>query len=345
MRSKHAWCVLAGLLLLFGLQVSGAHAQVARPAAKSISRLKTSVRTRAPSGVYLGVSVHQWSTSDLLSNLAQYQKDANKKAALVMYWRDWSASGQIDPAVMNAVYAQNSVPFIAWEPECWSCTDQSAYSLDKIAAGAFDSYIRSFANSLKGYGKTVFLRFGSEMNGCWRPYGCQPSTYVAAWRHVHDLFVATGATNVKWVWCPNIDWDGKHPLAPYYPGDAYVDWLGLDGYNQTWNGWSSFVQIFKSSIAELNAINAGYPIAIGETASAEPTVSQTASGLSKSSWITDAYKSGIPSFSRIKAVSWFNQDKSAEEGCPCDWRIESDTAGMSAFAKAVSGLSYRATYP
>jgi len=337
--------MLLCLLLVAEQQAASVHAQTAAQFAGSVAWRNSATHNGTSSGVYLGISVHQWSTSDLLTNLAQYQRDAKKNAALVMYWRDWAGSGQIDGAVMSAIYAQRSVPFISWEPVCWSCTDQAPYSLNNIAAGAFDPYIRSFADSLRGYGKTVFLRFGSEMNGCWVSYGCQPSSYVAAWRHIHDLFTAEGATNVRWVWCPNIDWDGQHPLAPYYPGDAYVDWLGLDGYNQTWNSWESFTQVFKLSITELDAINSSYPIVVGETASAEPTAAQAASDLSKAAWIADAFRTGIPSFPRIKAVSWFNQDKSAEEGCSCNWPIESDSASTSAFAQAVSAPSYLATYP
>lgn len=294
----------------------------------------------APANVYLGVSVHQWSSEDLLANLAQYQREAGKNAALVMYWRDWAAGGQIEPDVMQAIYGQGSVPVISWSPGCWSCSDQSAYSLDHVLAGDFDGYIRSFAGSLAAYKRPVLLRFGPEMNGCWDTYSCQPSKFVAVWRHIHDLFAAQGATNVQWVWCPNIDWDGHHPFAAYYPGNAYVNWLGLDGYNKAWSSWQRFDQIIGSSMKELTAINGSLPVMVGETASSDATPAETQRGQTKAAWITDTYSRAIGQYASIRAVVWFDQDKSSEEHCPCNWQVDSSQTAMSAFATAVAAPQY-----
>ena len=73
--------------------------------------------------------------------------------------------------------------------------------------GRHDAYIRSWARDLKRFGNPVFLRFAQEMNGNWYPWaedanGNKPGEYARMWRHVHDIFTAEGATNVKWVWCP-----------------------------------------------------------------------------------------------------------------------------------------------
>lgn len=80
----------------------------------------------------------------------------------------------------------------------------------------------------------VAISFGHEMNGHWYPWGTKDTTaatFVKAWRHIHDLFQEEGATNVVWVWSPNV----VNPvpsvkLEPYWPGDAYVDWVGIVGY-------------------------------------------------------------------------------------------------------------------
>ena len=64
------------------------------------------------------------------------------------------------------------------------------------------------------------------MNGSWFAWGsAQPaSDYVAAWRRSHDVANAAGATNITWVWCPNIDpADALTPCERLYPGDANVD--------------------------------------------------------------------------------------------------------------------------
>jgi beta-mannanase len=306
-------------------------------------------RTAPPAHVYLGVSVHQGeTTTDMLHDLARYQRDAHKRAALVMYWRDWARSGRVDPAAMNAIYQQGSVPVITWGPGNWTASTHikhTRYSLRSVLAGTWDSYIRSFAAALRAYHRPVLLRFAPEMNGPWYTWGAQPRRYVRVWRHVHALFVAAGATNVQWVWCPNVDWDGHHPVAPYYPGAAYVDWLGMDGYNKAQYGWHTFTQIFQATYHELLALHGTAPIMIGELAASEATSAQVRRGLSKAGWITSAYGREMASFPRIKAVTWFNEDKSAQEKCLCDWRIESSAAATRAFARAVAPPVYCSTWP
>ena len=74
------------------------------------------------------------------------------------------------------------------------------------------------------------IRFGHEMNGDWYGWSGQPAAYVAAWRHVVSVFRGEGAANVKWVWSPNVD-NGDYPFARYFPGDSWVDYVALDGYN------------------------------------------------------------------------------------------------------------------
>ncbi len=163
------------------------------------------------------------------------------------------------------------------------------------------------------------VRWGHEFNGNWYPWGIanngnNPSLYVSAYRHVHDLVVAAGATNVQWVWCFN---NGSTPDASYndpaqsYPGDAYVDWVGIDGYNwglgPSWdpggNHWTSFDSMFASAYAKARAVAPKRPVMIGEVASSED-------GGNKAQWIADtstALKSGR--YPDLKLITYFDQDK------------------------------------
>jgi beta-mannanase len=117
-------------------------------------------------------------------------------------------------------------PEITWEP--WDPargTNQPTYQLAKTASGKLDSYIGRWATEIKAYGRPVILRFAHEMNGTWYPWdegvnGNKAGTYVKAWRHVTDVFDAKGATNVTWLWSPNVPWTGSTPLAGLHPGDA-----------------------------------------------------------------------------------------------------------------------------
>lgn len=285
--------------------------------------------------VYLGV--WQPGAPADMSAVAQFERDAGKHVAVVQWYQQWAGGSAFDPSLPAAVAAHGSMPMITWEP--WDPSagvNQPAFALSAILAGNYDAYIRGWAHGLAAYGQPVLLRFAHEMNGTWYPWaggvnGNTAAQYVAAWRHVHDLFVAAGATNVRWVWSPNVAWNAASAFAPYYPGDGYVDWLGLDGYNWGGGNWQSFAQVFGASYQSVTALSAK-PLMIAETASAE-------AGGSKAQWITDAFGTEIPAkYPRIQAVLWFNQNKET------DWRIESSTTAQRAFAKAVSSPVYLSSW-
>jgi beta-mannanase len=262
-----------------------------------------------------------------------------KNAAIVMFWRDWASdAGAIDPSWLSAIAARGSVPMITWSPADWANgTDNANYTLANITNGKFDSYIRQTADILKGYGGPVLLRTMHEFNGNWYTHWSgDPAAYIAAWQHIHDIFTQEGATNVLWVWCPNTFWSGSLATDPsaYYPGNAYVDWVGLDGYNRSDWGYMSFSKIFGNAVNREAAY--GKPLMIAETASGE----FADGGVKKSQWISDAFSTAIPALPAIKAVLWFNEDKTASEGCPCDWSTNSSAAAQSALTSAAASPYY-----
>ena len=104
--------------------------------------------------------------------------------------------------------------------------------------------------------------------------GAATATFISAYRHIHDLFVAAGATNALWVFCPNVvsvPGESWNQWQNYYPGDTYVDWMGFDGYNwgtvQTTSTWQTFPTIASQIYSSL--ATKGKPIMIPETASTE----------------------------------------------------------------------------
>jgi beta-mannanase len=187
------------------------------------------------------------------------------------------------------------------------------------------------------------------MNGNWYPWGGaandnNPALYVTAWRHVHDLFVAQGATNVAWVWSPNASDNPSGAGAAwnhwtnYYPGDAYVDWVAIDGYNwgttQSWSSWQTFANIFGNGTSGIYTDYAATkPIMIAETASA---TSGAPAGTSKAQWITDMATATQNLFPSIEAVLWF--DTTSTSGVQ-QWPIDTSTNSLSAYT-AAGQLSY-----
>ena len=225
--------------------------------------------------------------------------------------------------------------------------NQPDFKLSTIYTGSHDDYIRQWALDAKAWGHPFFLRFDWEMNGNWKfPWseqlnGNQPGDYIKAWQHVHNIFTQNGVTNVTWVWCPNISGDTTLPMGSLYPGDAYVDWICLDGYNK-YNVWLGFHTVFTgsginwlfNSYEEILAVAPNKPLMLGETASLEAGDG----GSQKAAWITDAYLNQLPTnFPKIKAVVWFNwDDKNPANTFP----IDSSQSSLSAFSAAVKSDYY-----
>jgi Glycosyl hydrolase family 26 len=216
--------------------------------------------------------------------------------------------------------------------------DTGSVSLRSIASGSEDAAITTWAQQAKVWGHPFFLRLNWEMNGGWFSWGTTssnqntPTDYVAAWRHIHDIFAAQGASNATWVWCPNVAYSGSVPYAQLYPGDGYVDWTCLDGYNENANS-TSFSNLFTQSYNDLLKIAPTKPIMIGETGSLE-----YGAGV-KANWISSMLSELPTNFPRIKAVVYFNW-RCGSSGTYRNWEIESSASSQSAFSTGISAPYY-----
>jgi hypothetical protein len=181
------------------------------------------------------------------------------------------------------------------------------------------------------------------MNGNWFPWaesanGNKPGEYVAAWRHVHDIFTSVGATNASWVWCPYVDPNNSNQsLSSLYPGSSYVDWSCLDGFNwgtgpnSATHVWRSFDYLYNSTYHQItDTIAPGKPMVIGEIGASE-------TGGSKAGWIHNMFTALPTSYPNIRGLVWFDQ---YTEGM--DWPIESSSTATSSFANGIRNPYYAA---
>jgi beta-mannanase len=287
--------------------------------------------------LYYGIHVPGY--LDDYTAVTQAQHDAGKNASIIMVYQGWvmtDGAQNFQTVGMNNIRAHGSIPMVTWEP--WNYlggVNQPDYSLSAIIGGSYDSYITQFALDAKAWEHPFFLRFAHEMNGDWYPWnegvnGNTTGQYVQAWRHVHDLFMANDVTNVTWVWSPNVEFTGSIPLSGLYPGDAYTDWIAMDGYNwgasQTGKSWQTFSQVFGPTYEVITSLSQK-PLLVGETASAEQDGS-------KSNWITSALSTEIFNYPRIKGFIWFNENKET------DWSIESSRTAQTAFRRAIRNRAY-----
>lgn len=179
-----------------------------------------------------------------------------------------------------------------------------------VLNGNYDSYLTEYAKTLKNFGKPVLFRFDNEMNGDWCPYSSfftalDTKLYQDMWKHVYKIFEREGANqNVLWLWnphdrsFPNFAWND---YLNYYPGDEYVDVVGLTGYNtgNFYPGevWRSFDQVYGPIYNDYSSIFLK-PMMITEFGS-------SVYGGDKNTWVNQMFAS-MKNYPKIKIAVWWN---------------------------------------
>jgi len=254
------------------------------------------------------VGLYQQSMPGSLAGAAAFTAATGVKPDVLMYYSAWQTPFQA--AFATTAAQRGAVPLVQMNP--------TNVSLAAIAAGQYDGYLDSYAEAVRVYGRQVILGFGHEMNGNWYSWGytrTNPVAFVDAWRHVVTLFRRQGVRNVTWLWTANIMVTGGIPSpAQWWPGSAYVTWVGLDGYY--YSSSYTFASLFGPTIAAVRAFTHD-PILISETGAAQ--------GPDQPAKIADL-SAGVRLYGLLGFV-WFDAKTDR------DWRIESPPA-IAAFRQA-----------
>ncbi len=265
--------------------------------------------------------------------LDRLSDQVGKAPSMLQWFATWDEPYR--PAKVQAAWERGALPVITWMPGHKGNRNPSDISLQKIVDGDWDDYILRYAGDVAREGKPVVLRFAHEANGNWYPWSAggnrklergddgeepffnTPALYREAWRHVWTLFDQVGANDdVIWAYSPvrsdtiqpnNTDRSrityGMTSIADGYPGDAYVDWVGLSAYAYSGTAWS-YADTFAKSVDEYAVIAPDKRILVAETGAWEDTgpVSNTER---KAAWITDTL-THVAADPRFVGFAWFN---------------------------------------
>ena len=312
----------------------------------------------APSAAYFGMyteqAPHNWATLDATS------VKAGGSPSLVGYFGGWDEEFRADAVTRS--WSRGKLPMLTWESRPIAAqndvVEEPEYSLPRILDGAFDEYLHRYAQAIKSNGLPLAIRLDHEMNGTWYPWserrgdgssinGNRAGDYAAVWRHVHDIFEQEGANDyVIWVWAPNrVD---KLPAAlqdpaylqSLYPGDDYVDWVGMSGYLRPpfRDGEPiTFDSTFGATLAQLRGIT-DKPIILAEVGASEIDGH-------KPEWVRSFFEAlGRPENSDIVGFAWFSLAITTYvqgERATNDWRIDSRADSLAAFRDGLAALGDR----
>ncbi|MEJ1517654.1 glycosyl hydrolase [Bacillus cereus] len=228
---------------------------------------------------------------------------------------------------VETMVSEGRVPLVTMHFDYINENTNTSDNVQKVINGAFDTQITSWAEGIKNTKSPVLVRVGNEMNGNWTSWSHKnsyndPDLYKLAYRHVINVYKQHDVTNAYFVWNPNdyskpdYSWNAA---AMYYPGDNYVNWLGMTAYNfgKTGKDFKYFDDLYGDLYKTYMRSFANKPMLIGEFASSE------AAG-NKPYFVGDMFEKIKEKYPNLKLVIWFNGEP--ENGLPINSSVESEAA-------------------
>ena len=304
--------VIAGVLLA---ACSSSAARASRPPAAAPAAHSTAAATITAAGPLLGV--YEPDAPVAWDQQAAFGSATGVTTRIAVYYSGWFEKFRASFAQL--AWRHGSYVLVQIEPE--------SVTLASITAGRWDSYLRSYALAVRAFGHPVILSFGHEMNGTWYPWGeghTSPATFVAAWRHVVQVFRLEQASNAVWAWAVNSVNAGSAALRQWWPGASWVNLVGIDGYY--YRSSDTFASVFGRTIAQIRTFsNARVLItetAVGDTSDRAQQITALIAG------VRALHLVGMVWFDRAQHQGIFHQD----------WRLEDDPAALAAFRTAARGI-------
>lgn len=138
----------------------------------------------------------------------------------VEYWLDYNMKAS--DKLRQAIEGGGTIEL------AWNFSPESTAGVEKVLSSSADSYIAEGVKTMGGLGCTVLLRIGAEMNN-WSD--CDSAKYIQAFQKIARE--AKRYPNIKTVFSPDNISNRNVTFADFYPGDSYVDWIGVSTYHNS----------------------------------------------------------------------------------------------------------------
>jgi hypothetical protein len=303
------------------IAAAAAAIMAAGAAAACVAVARGAAPAAAPPPAPVSVRPLTHATGIVAGDLAKFDTACSCTPDLTARYIRWGESATSAGLAYDARHG--AVPLAELEPY--------GVTLAQVADGSQDAYLTAFARQAAAVRSLVVMSFAPEANNSTYPWGYRhtaPAVYVRAWRHVVTVFREAGAANVQWAWIVNASGANTAPLAPLFPGAAYVQYAGIDGYAT--HPYTTFAGLFGQTVSQVRQL-ARMPVLITETG-ADADAGQRR-------WVLEIL-AGVKAY-KLAGFIWFDVDQEngkdpyAPPGNRHDWAIDSNPAALAAFRAAV----------
>jgi hypothetical protein len=317
------------------------------------------------SGIYHGAFPNMGATEDSVTKerILAFDSLTRNPTVLVYFSDNWFKGIKFPAEKVEIISALGKIPFIRMMPRSGFIENAKdpVYTMQKIINGEFDIELIQYAKDVKNVKTPMMIEFGTEVNGSWfswngiyngggkkMAYGSPnipdgPERFSDAYRHIINIFRNEGVNNVTWVYhvssnsVPKKNWNA---MAAYYPGDDYIDWIGVSVYGAQVPGEKGrkFTEIMDRCYEELCAVSGNKPLAVFEFGVIENPEKEN-----KAAWIKDALQSLIDGrYPDIKAISYWNSKWQNENGSISDMRLDSSPESIGAYRELIGNDFFKA---
>lgn len=310
-------------------------------------------------GVYHGASPGMGPTEDVVTTerIEEFEYLSGKPVAWVYFSDNWFDGIKFPMEKAEEIQKAGSIPFIRMMPrsDFISYAPDPAYTMQDIIEGKYDEELTQYAKDAVSYGAPLIIEFGTEVNGNWFSWNGEyngggetsgygdtlypdgPERFRDAYRHIIDIFRNEGADNITWAYhvnsgsAPKENWNN---MASYYPGDDYIDWIGVSIYGAQVPGtkWVSFTALMDIAYKEMSQVSEDKPLAVFEFG----VIEDPANG-NKDEWISEALESvSSGRYPRIKAISYWHAAWENGSGGISNMRIDTSNESLNAYRRGIS---------
>jgi hypothetical protein len=284
-----------------------------------------------------------------------FENLVRKQITWAYFSDNWFKGIRFPQANVDKVRAAGAVPFIRLMARSGFRENRAdrVYTLQRIINGEFDAQLTAWGQAAAAQPFPLLVEFGTEANGQWFPWNGKwagggataaygdptlpdgPERFRDAYRHIHDVIAAAGADNITWFWhvtatsYPIKAWNS---IASYYPGDAYVDWIGVSNYGPIFaeeRFGPTFAKIMDRAYPQLAALSPDNPIAVLEYAVRQDKA--------KARWTRQAINSVASGrWPRIKALSYWHERFRNGDGTVSNLHVDSDKKTLRGYRRAIA---------